>query len=348
MFSDKNSSFSKITLIENELLLNDDEKISSTLIDFFSNVVSNLNIPPYEDPSVNPDQLEDPVLKANEKYKYHPSIKAIKEKNLNKTFTFQTMSRSDIKKEIIRLGNSKAIQESDIPTKIIKQNVDIITEYLFHEFENLLEKSEYTSPFKFADITPVLKRGSRFEKNNYRPVSILPVLSKVFEKCLYKQTSSYFNDIFSKYQCGFRKGFSAQHCLLAMIEKWRNSMDQAKFFGALLTDLSKAFDCLSHDLLAAKLSVYGFDNNSTRFFFDYLTNRKQRTKIGQVYSPWDEITSSVPQGSILGPLIFNIDLCDMFFTLSNHEIASYADDNTPYVTCDTIEFMIVSLEKIAN
>ena len=98
LFSDKNSSFSKITLIENELLLNDDEKISSTLNGFFSNVVSNLNIPPYEDPSVNPDQFEDPVLKTNEKYKYHPSIKAIKEKNLNKTFTFQTISRLDIKK----------------------------------------------------------------------------------------------------------------------------------------------------------------------------------------------------------------------------------------------------------
>ena len=120
LFSDKNSSFSKIALIENELLLNDDEKISSTLNDFFSNVVSNLNIPPYEDPLVNPNQFEDPVLKANEKHTYHPSIKAIKEKNLNKTFTFQTTSRSDIKKEILRLDNSKAIQESDIPTKIIK------------------------------------------------------------------------------------------------------------------------------------------------------------------------------------------------------------------------------------
>ena len=122
LFSQKNSSFSKITLIENELLLNDGEKISSTLNDFFSNVVSNLNIPPYEDPSVNPDQFEDPVLKANEKYKYHSSIK---EKNLNKTFTFQTISKSDIKKEFLRLDNSKAIQESDKPTKIIKQNLDV-------------------------------------------------------------------------------------------------------------------------------------------------------------------------------------------------------------------------------
>ena len=242
------------------------KKFHLPLNDFFSNVVSNLNIPPYEDPSVNLDQFEDPVLQANEKYKYHPSIKPIKEKNLGKTFTFQTISGSDSKKEILRPDNSKAIQESDIPTKIIKQNVDIFTEYLFHEPEKSLEKSEYTSPFKFAEITPVHKKRSRFEKNNYRPVSILPVLSKVFEKCLYKQISSYFNDIFSKYQCGFRKGFSAQHYLLVMIEKWRSSMDQGKFFGALLTDLSKTFDCLQHDLLAAKLSAYGFDNNSTKFF----------------------------------------------------------------------------------
>ena len=113
-----------------------------------------------------------------------------------------------------------------------------------------------------------------------------------------------------------------------MLERWGNSMHQGKYFEALLADLLKAFDCFPHDLLATKLSAYGFDNNSTRFLFNYLTNRKNRTKIGQVYSPWDEITSGVPQDSILGPLIFNINLCHIFFNLSNHEIASYADDNT--------------------
>ena len=160
MFSDKNSSFSKITLIENELLLNDDEKTSSTLNDFFSNVVSNLNIHPYEDPLINSEQFQDPVLRANEKYNYHPSIEAIKEKNLNKTFSFQTISRWYIKKEILGLDNSKAIQESDIQTIIIKQNVDIFTEYLFHEFE----KSGYTSAFKFADIKPVHKKVAVLRK----------------------------------------------------------------------------------------------------------------------------------------------------------------------------------------
>ena len=126
------------------------------------------------------------------------------------------------------------------------------------------------------------------------------------------------------------------------------SMDQGKFFGALLTDLSKAFDCLPHDLLAAKLSAYGFDKNSTMFLFDYLTNRKQRTKIGQVYSSWSDITSGVPQGSILGPLIFNIDICDMFYILDNYGIASYADDTTRYIASETIDSLTASLERIAE
>ena len=113
---------------------------------------------------------------------------------------------------------------------------------MFYEFKKSLEKFEITSLFKLADITPVYKKGDRFEKNNYRLVSILPVLLKVFERCLYKQISSYFYEIFSKYQCGFRKGFNAQLCLIALIKKWRSSMDQGTFFGELLKDLSKAFD----------------------------------------------------------------------------------------------------------
>ena len=94
---------------------------------------------------------------------------------------------------------------------------------------------------------------SKLSKENYRPISILPNISKVYERCLYDQMSNFFEDIFSKYQCGFRKGYSAQHCLLVMIEKWKRIVDYGGVFGALLTDLSKAFDCIPHDLFIAKL-----------------------------------------------------------------------------------------------
>ena len=135
------------------------------------------------------------------------------------------------------------------------------------------------------------------------------------------------SSLFSKYQCGFRNGFSAQHCLISMLEKWKSATDNKKLFGALLTDLSKAFDCLSHELLIAKLNAYGFNMSALRFVNSYLKNRMQRTKINSEYSSWEEIMFVVPQWSILGPLLFNIFLCDLFFIMENIDI-----DNTPYTT----------------
>ena len=157
--------------------------------------------------------------------------------------------------------------------------------------------------------------------------------------------SSFFDHIFSIYQCGFRKGFSAQHCLLAMLEKWKSSNDKGKAFGALLTDLSKAFNCLSHELLIAKLDAYGFSPSALKLIHSYLSERKQRTKLNASYSSWHDILSGVPQGSILGPLLFNIFLCDLFLMVENTDFASYADDNTPYTTGENINEVISKLEK---
>ena len=135
--------------------------------------------------------------------------------------------------------------------------------------------SKFPENLKTADITPAYKKGKKYIKENYRPVSILPNLSKIFEKHIFKQMSHFFENILSKYQCGFRKGFSTQHCLLAMLEKWKRSVDNGKAFGALLTDLSKAFDCLDHELLIAKPNPYEFSLTTSKLIHDYLSNRKQ-------------------------------------------------------------------------
>ena len=112
----------------------------------------------------------------------------------------------------------------------------------------------------------------------------------------------YLNQIFSQYQCGIRKGYNAQHCLMAMVEKWRTFLDIGGHAGALLTDLSKAFDCVDHKLLIAKLNAYGFDTDALKSIYYYLKRRKQRTKINSSYNSFAEILFGVPQGSILGPL----------------------------------------------
>ena len=133
-----------------------------------------------------------------------------------------------------------------------------------------------------ANVTPIFKKRARTSKNNYRPVSILPILSKLFERLISKQFSEFFESILSKFQCGFRKGYGAQ--LLMMLETWKEARDNKEAFGTLLTDISKTFDCLSHDLLIAKLRAYGLDLASLEILRDYLTNIKQRTKVHSFYS----------------------------------------------------------------
>ena len=115
-----------------------------------------------------------------------------------------------------------------------------------------------------------------------------------------------------------------------MIEKWKIVVDNGGALGALLTDLSKAFDCILHELIIAKLEAYGFQIDALRLVYDYLLNRKQRVKLNKTFSSWRDIDHGVPQGSILSPLFFNIHLCDLFYFLDDLAIASYADDTTLY------------------
>ena len=248
----------------------------------------------------------------------------------------------------MNLNSSKACQDSNIPTKVIKSNSDILKDVLYSEFNKSLETSVFPLSMKLANITPVHKTGNRSEKDNYRPVNILPNLSKVFERCIYNRIAQFFDKILSKHQCGFTKSHSAQYSLIVLLKKWKESVDQGHVFGVLLTDLSKDFDCLPHNLLIAKLNTYGFDNKAVRCVYDYLTSRKQRTKISDTYSPWQEILSGIPQVSILGPLLFNIDICDLFFIIEDCDIANYADDSTPYLSGKNIEEVFGGLENVSS
>ena len=271
-----------------------------------------------------------PTLKAVFKYKSHPSIISIRRfRHQVSNFNFSCIDKNTVLKEIRGLSTTKASQDTDIPVKILKESADYFAEFICIQFNDSVNSSKFPLFFKCANITPILKYESRNHKTNYRPVSILPIVSKIFEKIMSNQLSTYFKKILSKFQCGFRKGFSSQHCLFLIFEKWKHAVGNKKVFGALLTDLSKAFDCICHDLLITKLNAYGLP--ALKLAHNYLQNRKQRTKNGTACSLWEEIFSGVPQGSILVPLLFNIFLCDLFLTIEGNYFTNYADDTTPYV-----------------
>ena len=347
--SEKFSARERISLSENSKIVKTEKQTAEVFNNFFGNIGKNFNIPQYSDFDPVIEKVKDPTLKAILTYEKHPSILAIRTKcNRNGAFSFKEVSFKEIEIEIRLLKLNKASQYSDIPTKFIIENSDIFSSFICESINNSKKSSIFPSCLKHADVTPLYKKCNKSLKGNYRPVSILPISSKVFERSMLKQMSSFFDDIFSKYQHGFRKGFSTQQCLLALLEKWKKSIDRGKVFGALLTDLSKACDCLNHDFLIAKLNAYGFSLPALRLIHDHLSNRNQRTRINNSYSTWMEIVFGVPQVSTLGPLLFNIFLADLFFIVNSTDIANYTDDNTPYATGNDIGSLITSLEEASK
>jgi len=197
---------------------------------------------------------------------------------------------------------------------------------------------------KLADVHPVFKNGVKTNVKNYRPVSVLSFSSKIFERLLHDQISSYMNKFLSKNLCGYRKGFSSQHALMIMTEKWRKSLDKKGFAGALLMDLSKAFDCLDHELLIAKLHAYGFSIDALELIFEYLKDRWQRVNMNKNFSSWSKLLMGVPQGSVLGPLLFNVYLNDLLW-FTEGEVYNFADDTTLYGCAHQLDTLIDSLES---
>ena len=213
---------------------------------------------------------------------------------------------------------------------------DIICKPLTSIYNNAKNQEKFPSCLKTADVTPLPKDKEKDNKKIYRPVSLTPILSKVFEKDMYEQMSDYVENFLSPYLFGYRKGHSTEQCLMTMIEMWKKALDERKVAGAVLTDLSKAFDCLPHDLLIAKLHAYGFEKSALNFIYDYLTERTQRTKVGGEYSKMRTLKYGVPQGSILGPLLFNLFINDIFNFLKESKLANYADDTSTYLSKEGI------------
>ena len=271
-------------MVKENATISDNDAISEKLNNFFADMVKNLKIPQYEDHLVNTDDL---MLGAKEKFKNYQSIQLIKchYESKNNKFCSSNITHTEIEKELNKLDSFKSSPNPDIPTKIVQYNIDIFTPILHHQFNKSLELGKFPSEMKLADVTPVFKKEDRTKKENYRPISIMSNLPKVFERCLHNQLSVFFDKIPPKYQCGFWKGFNVRHCLINLLKKWRQSPDNGLVFGALLTDLSKAFAGFSQELLVAKPIAYDVESSSVTLTYDYLTIESKELKFEIITVP---------------------------------------------------------------
>ena len=265
-------------------------------------------------------------------------------------FKFETVNLREVEKLLKSTKRSKATGIDDLPPGMIKDSAPVIAGPLTHIINQSLSSGLFPNTWKEAKITPTHKSGSFSNFDNFRPISILPAISKIMEKIIHRQIMNYLNKnkLLTKFQFGFRPGMSTELAAALLTDNIRNHVDKGYLVGAVFLDLSKAFDVISHSKLLTKLPQYGITGKELNWFEDYLFNRKASVVYDNTLSEAFTINSGVPQGSILGPLLFVLFFNDITDVVKNSEIIKYADDTVIYVADKDIESINRKLTEDMN
>ena len=317
---------------DNIILLQDDNVVTqqnvvvTNFIEYFTNMAMHIG----PDDSVNDN---DDVMSCILKHEGHDSIQNIHKQmetaQSRDDFCFHNINVDIVRSHLQKLNCKKATGYDLLPSKILKVGSDVMCYSICKLMNMSINVCKYPNALKYAEICPVFKKGSKLDVTNYRPVSILPSMSKIFEREIVNQLTSYFNTIFSPLLSGFRQKHSCETVLLRMIENIKMSLDEGKVVCMLLMDLSRAFDCIPYKLFISKLRAYGCSPDACNYILSYYCKRKQRVKIGNSKSEWQYVNKGSAQGSLIGPLSYNIFSNDLLDVVDDDvDIYNYADDNS--------------------
>jgi len=304
--------------VNNEIVF-DKPTVANVFNDFFSTIATRLV-----------DQLPGQLGK----YGFAHLVSYYQNFNVSKDcFCLCGVTEDKVSKILSNLNSNKATGLDQLPSRFIKDGAKFITTPLTFIVNLSISSSRIPDDLKAAKITPIYKKNSKTEAGNYRPVSILSIISKVFEKAVYEQVDHYLSDnkLLYEYQSGFRTSYSTDTCLIHLTDYIKQEQDKGNYTGMVLIDLQKAFDTVDHKILLQKLEALGFQKTTIEWFESYLNGRLQCVDIGGTLSTPAIVTCGVPQGSILGPLLFLIYVNDMPSAVSC-KLLLYADDSALLVS----------------
>ena len=271
---------------------------------------------------------------------------AMSKKITTKRFKFKYVSKLYVEKQLRTMKRNKATGVDDISTNLLKDSASVISKPITHIVNLSLSTGVVPDEWKVARITPIHKSGTRSKADNYRPISILPAISKVLEKAVQTQLMDYLevNKLLSDTQFGYRRKRSTELATTLFTDRIRAGVDKGCLTGAVFIDLSKAFDTIGHSSLIQRLRDYGVRENELEWFTNYLFSRFQYVSYSNENSKKYPILSGVPQGSILGPIMFLVFFDDFDQILKNSSVIKFADDTVIYVSDKNLE----SIERKLN
>ena len=324
---DKNNCINKIKVDDN-IESTDPQVISNTLNNYFANIGPSLAKKIEE-----PDDLQG-----------HDTNVSVNDTECTK-FTLKPVSHECVLEHIQSLSENKATGVDNISAKLLQKAGVAIVDPIAHIINLSLQTSTFPDSWKRARLNPIYKSGDHTDPSNYRPIAILPVLSKICEKVVFAQVYEFLNDKLYSCQSGFRPLHSTTTALLNVTDDWFNAIDKGNVVGLVMLDLKKAFDTVNHSILIEKLKMYNLDDKCIKWFESYLFNRTHCTSINGVTSKRANSQCGIPQGSILGPLLFIAYINDLPQHVStNTTVSMYADDTAMYTTCRNVN----ELNRVLN
>ena len=269
---------------------------------------------------------------------------------MTSTFSFTLIDEKTIEKSIQSLKPKTSSGTDHVSSILLKFCSDIISKPISAIINQSLKNGIFPDKLKIAKIIPIFKKDDEGDSNNYRPISLLPAISKLFERIVHNQLFHYLtiNRLLYDHQYGFREKYSTESATLEFIDTILQDLDNSKIPITIFLDLSKAFDTIDHNILLQKLGHYGISNNELKWFNSYITDRTQFVEIDNAISSSKHITTGVPQGSILGPLLFLIYINDLSFSSKIFKPIMYADDTNLVSTVCTFNTNRESMAENIN